>query len=114
MAIIYNWNCQTVEVHPTQDGKTNVVYNVSWILTGVSDELDSEGNAYESTMVGVQPVPLYTKSEFISFEDLTNEIVVEWTKEAMGANKVFYLETTIEENISLKINPTSVVMTIAD
>ena len=40
MAIEYNWNCRTVDVHPTEGDETNVVYNVHWEVTGISSELD--------------------------------------------------------------------------
>jgi len=114
MATVYNWNCKTVDVHPTEGSETDVVYNVHWIVTGVSDELDTEGNAYQSTSIGTQIVPLDPESEFIPFEDLTNEIVVGWTKDAMGAEQVTSIETGIQQAIDLEINPTSVTMTIAD
>lgn len=114
MATVYNWNCKTVDVHPIEDNETDVVYNVHWIVTGVSDELDPEGNAYQSTSIGTQTVPLDPESEFIPFEDLTNEIVVEWTKNAMGAEQVTSIEASIQQAIDLEINPTSVTMTIAD
>ena len=114
MATVYNWNCKTVDVHPIEDNETDVVYNVHWIVTGVSDELDPEGNAYQSTSIGTQTVPLDPESEFIPFEDLTNEIVVEWTKEAMGEEQVTSIEAGIQQAIDLEINPTSVTMTIGD
>ena len=114
MATVYNWNCKTVDVHPIEDNETDVVYNVHWIVTGVSDELDPEGNAYQSTSIGTQTVPLDPESEFIPFEDLTNEIVVGWTKDAMGEELVTSIEASIQQAIDLEINPTSVTMTIAD
>lgn len=114
MATVYNWNCKTVDVHPTEGDKTDVVYNVHWIVTGVSDELDPQGNPYQSTSIGTRTVPLDPESEFIPFEDLTNEIVVGWTKDAMGEELVTSIETGIQKAIDLEINPTSVTMTIAD
>ena len=114
MATAYNWNCKTVDVHPQEAGKTDVVYNVHWIVTGISDESDPEGNAYQATTIGTQTVPLDPKSEFIPFEDLTNEIVVDWTKDAMGAEQVTSIEAGIQQAIDLEINPTSVTMTIGD
>jgi hypothetical protein len=114
MTVTYEWNCKTVDVHPTEGSETDVVYNVHWIITGVSDELDPEGNAYQSTNIGTQVVPLDPESEFIPFEDLTNEIVVEWTKNAMGEEQVKAMESLAKESINKKINPTSVTMTIAD
>ena len=114
MATVYNWNCKTVDVHPTEGSETDVVYNVHWIVTGISDELDPEGNAYQSTSIGTQIVPLDPESEFIPFEDLTNEIVVDWTKDAMCAEQVTSIEAGIQQAIDLEINPTSVTMTIGD
>ena len=114
MATAYNWNCKTVDVHPQEAGKTDVVYNVHWIVTGISDEIDPEGNAYQATTIGTQTVTLDPESEFIPFEDLTNEIVVDWTKDAMGAEQVTSIEAGIQQAIDLEINPTSVTMTIED
>lgn len=114
MKVTYEWNCKTVDVHPTDGGETDVVYNVHWIVTGVSDELDPDGNAYQSNNIGTQTVLLNSESEFVPFEDLTNEIVVEWTKDAMGEEQVEAIESVVKEYINKKINPTSVTMTIAD
>ena len=114
MTVTYEWNCKTVDVHPTEGSETDVVYNVHWIVTGVSDELDSDGNAYQSDIIGTQTVPLDPESEFIPFDELTNEIVVEWTKDAMGEEQVKAIESGVKESINKKINPTSVTMTIAD
>ena len=114
MATTYNWNCKTVDVHPTEADHTDVVYNVHWIVTGVSDELDPEGNAYQSTSIGTQVVPLDPESQFIPFDELTNEIVVEWTKEAMGEEQATSIEAGIQQAIDLEINPTSITMTIGD
>ena len=114
MATIYNWNCKTVDVHPSEADYTDVVYNVHWIVTGVSDVLDSQGNPYQATSIGTQPVPLSPESEFIPFDQLTNETVVSWTKEAIGAEQVAAIEQSITNQIEQEINPTSLTMTIAD
>ena len=105
--ITYDWNCKTVDVHPQEEGKTDVVYNVHWIVTGVEGE-------YLVTNIGTQIVPLSEGSTFIPFEDLTNEIVVGWTKEAMGEETVASIETSIANQIQDLINPTSVTMTIGE
>ena len=112
MAIVYNWNCKTVDVHPQEEGEINVVYNVHWILTGTSDRLDPEGNPYQATTIGTQVVPLNHDAEFIPFEDLTNEIIVDWTKESMGEEMVADIEAGVQQIVNLKINPISVTMTI--
>jgi len=103
----YNWNCKTVDVHPQEEGQTDVVYNVHWIVTGVDGD-------YSATNIGAQVVPLSEGDTFIPFEDLTNEIVVGWTKEAMGEEQVASIEASIAGQIEALINPTSVTMTIGE
>ncbi len=107
MEVTYDWNCKTVDVHPQEEGQTDVVYNVHWNVTGVEGE-------YSVTNIGTQIVPLSEGSTFIPFEDLTNEIVVEWTKEAMGEETVASIENSIANQIQDLINPTSVTMTIGE
>ena len=112
--ITYDWNCRTVDIRPVEEGETDVVYNVHWIVTGTSDELDPEGNPYSSRNIGTQIVPLDSGTPFIPFEDLTNELVVNWTKEAMGPIQVTSIETNIDNQIALLINPTIITATIGE
>ncbi len=105
--ITYDWNCKTVDVHPQEEGQTDVVYNVHWIVTGVDGD-------YSATNIGTQVVPLDPESTFIPFEDLTNEIVVGWTKEAMGEEQVASIESSIVSQIEDQKNPVSVTMTIGE
>lgn len=112
MAIEYNWNCRTVDVHPTEGDETNVVYNVHWEVTGISNELDSQDEPYQSNSVGTQSVTYNPEGEFIPFDDLTNEIVVDWTKDAMGEELVSSIEEKLSQQIESQINPTSITKTI--
>lgn len=105
--ITYDWNCKTVDVHPQEDEQTDVVYNVHWIVTGTDGD-------YSSNAIGTQIVPLSEGGAFIPFENLTNEIVVGWTKEAMGKETVESIEAGIASQIESLINPTSVTMTIGE
>jgi hypothetical protein len=107
MAATYDWNCKTVDVYPQEEGQTDVVYNVHWTVTGVNGD-------YSVTNIGTQIVPLNEGGDFIPFKDLTNEIVVEWTKEAMGEEQVASIEANIAGQIEALINPTSVTMTIGE
>ena len=103
----YDWNCKTVDVHPQEEGETNVVYNVHWIVTGTEED-------YSATNIGTQIVTLNSEADFIPFEDLTNEIIVGWTKDAMGEEQVQAIEDNIASQIAELKNPTSVTMTIED
>tara|TARA_R110000787_G_scaffold84109_1_gene180551 strand:- start:416 stop:772 length:357 start_codon:yes stop_codon:yes gene_type:complete len=110
--ITYDWNCRTVDARPLENGETNVVYDVHWIVIGTSDEVDAEGNAYLATVIGVQNLPWNPEGTFIPFEDLTNEMVVEWTQAAMGEEQVASIEANIQSQINALITPTSVTLLI--
>ena len=114
MATTYDWNCRTVDCYPTDESYTDVVYNVHWIVTGTSDTLDPDGNAYTATSIGTQTISTDDITDFTPFADLTNADVVAWTKEAMGADQVTALEANIQSQIDLEITPTSVTLTIED
>ena len=110
----YNWNCKTVDCYPEQDNEADVVYNVHWIVTGTSDQLNPEGVAYSATNIGTQSLDTSQITEFIPFDQLTNDEVVAWTKGAMGDEQVASIEASIQSQIDSLITPTSVTLTIGE
>lgn len=110
----YEWNCKTVDCYPEQNNEADVVYNVHWIVTGISDQLDPEGNPYSATSIGTQTLDTSQITNFIPFEDLTNDEVVAWTKAAMGAEQVTQIESSVQSQIDSLITPTSVTLTIGE
>ena len=112
--ITYDWNCKTVDAYPQDGDYTDLVYNVHWRVTGTSDELKPDGTAYSATNIGTQTLDVSDVTEFIPFEDLTNEQVVAWTKGAMGEEQVASIEASIESQINSLITPTTVTLTIGN
>jgi len=110
----YNWNCKTVDCYPEQDNEADVVYNVHWIVTGTSDQLNPEGTAYSATSIGTQSLDTSQITNFIPFDQLTNDEVVAWTKGAMGDEQVASIESNIQSQIDSLITPTSVTLTIGE
>ena len=110
----YNWNCKTVDCYPEQDNEADVVYNVHWIVTGVSDQVDPQGNPYLATNIGTQTLDTSQITTFIPFDQLTNDEVVAWTKGAMGDEQAAGIEASIQSQIDSLITPTSVTLTIGD
>ena len=110
----YNWNCKTVDCYPEQNNEADVVYNVHWIVTGTSDQLNPEGIAYSATSIGTQSLDISQITEFIPFDQLTNDEVVAWTKGAMGDEQVASIEAGIQSQIDSLITPTSVTLTIGE
>jgi len=112
--INYTWNCRTVDAYPQDGDYTDVVYNVHWIVTGTSDVIDPEGNPYSATSIGTQVLDTSEITDFIPFDELTNEQAVSWTKSAMGEEQVDSIEAGIQSEIDNLINPTSVTLTIGE
>jgi hypothetical protein len=112
--ITYDWNCKTVDTYPTHAGESDVVYNVHWRVTGVSDQVDSNGNLYSVTNIGTQSLSTDDLSNFTAFDTVVHSDVVGWVKEAMGEKQVTNIEKNIENQINDLITPVSVTLTVAD
>jgi len=114
MNITYDWNCKTVDAYPLVGENTDVVYNVHWRVTAVSDQVDPEGNAYQASAIGTQTLSTEDITDFIPFDQLTNDQVVQWVKSTMGEESVGNLESSLQSQIDNLITPTSITLTIAD
>lgn len=110
--VTFDWDCTTVEVILAEGDLNNVVYNVEWVLTGTSDQLDPDGNLYTAFLDGEKRLDTSNIAEFIPFANLTNAIVTQWVKDAMGPTQVSILESNIQNNIEAQINPVTAVMKI--
>lgn len=98
MAISYAWSFPTLDVVYSEDGFTNVVKSVNWIYTA------SEGS-YSTYFYGSIGLP-NPGQPFISYDDLTPEIVEGWVVSAMGQDKVDAMETSLATQIENLKNPT--------
>ena len=98
MATTYNWNVVQMEAYPEKDGYTDVVFQVHWTLTGTDGEYT--GGAYGS--VGVL---LDVDGGYTPYDELTQDQVVGWVKDALGAEQVTQLEDNVAQQIADQINP---------
>jgi len=113
MANSYAWNCKTVDLYPTYESESDVVYNVHWRLTATSDQDDAEGNPYTASAYSTQTVSLEDiGTGFVPFDDLTESIVEGWTETAMGEDEVTALKSNLDANIVEQITPTTETKTI--
>ena len=108
MAISYNWNVSTVDVYPTDEGQTDVIYNVHWRLNAVDTQVDAEGNPYTASVYGTQVLDTSDLSGFIDFDSVTAAEVQGWVEGAMGEEEVQSLKDGLDANIAGQITPTSV------
>jgi hypothetical protein len=99
MAVTYNWVIEQMEAYPQYEGHSDVVFNVHWRVNA------NEGN-YNATGYGTVGVQLDPASEFIPYANLTQDEVVGWVKEALGAEQVADIEHGLEGEIKNLITPT--------
>ena len=112
MANTYTWDCKTVDVYPTHDSHSDVVYNVHWRLNAESDQQDADGNNYSASVYGTHGVNADDIANFIPFANLTNDTVTGWVTTGMGDDEVANLKSGLDSNIDGQINPTSETKTI--
>jgi len=110
MSISYEWNVNTVDVYPTDEGHSDVIYNVHWRLNATDTEVDAEGNPYTASVYGTQVLDTSDLSNFTDFDSVTSSQVQGWVESAMGAEEVQSLKDNLDANIARQINPTSVTM----
>ena len=112
MAISYNWDVNTVDVYPTEEGQTDVIYNVHWKLNATDTQVDAEGNPYTASVYGTQSLNTSDLSDFTDFDSVTSAEVQGWVESAMGEEEVQSLKDSLEANIAGQITPTSVTKTL--
>ena len=112
MSISYTWDVNTVDVYPTDEGHSNVIYNVHWRLNATDTQVDAEGNPYTASVYGTQVLDTSDLSNFTDFDSVTSSQVQGWVEGAMGAEEVQSLKDSLDANIAGQITPTSETKTL--
>lgn len=94
----YIWNTQEIEVYNIYDGYNDVVFEVNYSIA----KKDNNGNVV--TLTKLATFDLSDLSEFIPFDDLTSEIVLNWIKTDLGSDGVSALEVECDEALSNMLN----------
>jgi len=102
------WNVKTVDVYPTKDEHTNVIFNVHWRVS------KTEGEDYSASSYGTQTLNTDDLSGFIDFDLVTTAEVQAWVIDAMGEEAVTELEANLDAQIESEINPTIETKTIGE
>jgi hypothetical protein len=97
----YEWHIVELE-SKTEDG---YVFTVYYAIDAKSSDLDSEDSPY--TASSYSSVSLGRPNSLIPYDSLTEEIVVSWVKERLGAAKVTEIEESLEAKIEEKRHPTT-------
>lgn len=108
MANTYTWTINKLDVRPTQDSLSNVVYNIHWGYTATSDQTDADGNAYSATNIGTQTVTAPDPAAFTAFESLTQTDVEGWLENS--SLDLTSLKNSLDKQIEKLITPESVAL----
>ena len=93
MALTYKW--QVLELQTTTEGSNeNSVVSVEWRKSGYDE------NGTEGFFVGVTPLTSVGTSNFISFENLTEEKVLSWVQATIDADLEILIEECIQSIIA--------------
>lgn len=99
MAITYTWKVISLRVR--NDRYQDAVVQTYWHKIG-TDEHGNTGTFRGSTPLSAANVP---ENEFISYNDLTEEIVLGWIQDQLPDHFKEHIDSKIQEQINLKVNP---------
>ena len=92
------WKISNVKVYNTLDGNSDVIYLVNYNVTATDDN----GNVYvlpEEAMIDTSSI-----TDFIPFEDLTEEVVLGWVTTGLGTDGVAAIDELAEDALSEFLN----------
>ena len=97
------WSIEQLSCYPEVDNYTDVVFSAAWRVNGVDD---TSGTPLYATVYGSQALSPYTEgAPFTPYADLTQEQVIGWVQDAMGAEQVAAINVNIEQQIENQVNP---------
>lgn len=102
MTITNTWAVVQMDCYPQADGETDVVFTVHWTLTATD-------GTYTGSVYGSQAVTVDPAAPFTPYADLTQDQVIGWVQDAMGAEQVAAYEDNVAGQIANQINPPVVV-----
>jgi hypothetical protein len=103
MAITYTWKVTSLKTK-NEGSNQNAVVQTYWQKIGT----DENGNV--GTFSGATPFTTTTMPEgnvFVPFEELTEEVVLEWIKDVVVGNYETHVNGKIQEQIDQHVNPVS-------
>lgn len=94
--ITYTWDIFRLDCAPSENGLTNVVKTIHWILQA-QDE-----NGVSASINSSYPLPEPNPEVFNDYSTLTKETVIGWLENSLDMG---YLQTTLTNEIASKYNP---------
>jgi len=92
------WVVTKMLCYPTIEEQTDVVFQVYFDVRGVEGSVDACVPSFAN--LAYKP-----NQSFTPFDQLTNDMVIEWVKAEIGNSAVRDIETMLEQRLQERINP---------
>jgi len=103
MTVAFAWKIERLECRPRVGGLENVVGRVHWRLFG------HEGGIQES-IYGLAEIEVDEDAAFTPFDRLTEEAVVAWVEDGLGAGTVDGHKASLARAVEARLDPPVVAM----
>jgi hypothetical protein len=106
--IDYTWTVTTMEAYSNVGELEDVVFSVSWSMTG--EWLSEDSSLYSASAVGITavPQPANPDGSFTPYADLTEQEVLGWVQAVLGPDIISRYEQNIADQIAQQAGPTVV------
>jgi hypothetical protein len=100
-----NWNILNLECKTSENGLSKVVSRIQWSCIATTTHEEKE---YTTEIHGPVELSSPDPNNFVAYESLTKEQVVEWLLEALGEKPLQEITAQLQSNLDEQINPTTV------
>ena len=101
---MYNWIISQIDTVPEANGLTDIVSVIHWRC---NLEQDPSIDAY-----GTVTLTEVDSDNFLLFEDLSKEQVVNWVKSSLGDERISQITESLNARLQNKLNPRTVVKNV--
>ena len=98
MANTYIWVIEAMDCVPQEDGQTDVVMTVHW-------RQNATDGTYNATVYGAVGLTYTAGSPFTPYADLTQQQVIGWAQDALGAEQCAQITSNLDQQIADQVNP---------
>ena len=103
--IDYTWTVTEMEAYTQVGDLEDVVFSVSWAMTG--EWLAEDSSLYLATAIGITavPQPANPDGSFTPYADLTEQEVLGWVQAVLGPDIISRYEQNLADQIAQQAGP---------
>ena len=108
--IDYTWTVTAMEAYSDVDDLQDVVFSVSWTMTG--EWLSEDSSLYSASAMGITAIELPSNPDgsFTPYDELTELQVLGWVQNTIGEDGIISYEQNIANEIAKQAGPVIVTL----